>query len=158
MAENYKNIENLNKLTADRVPELKKKLDATERAVADLLKKLGSVEAAIQTRKAVAAEEAERAARVAEGSSASAASSAPATSAAPAASAEPTAFAASAAKESVEASGKTASAAHVEETAAPINTDVFEIVTAIGFLEKPAVHFLFFLFIQKEFFYCWNQR
>lgn len=120
MAENYKNIENLNKLTADRVPELKKKLDATERAVADLLKKLGSVEAAIQTRKAVAAEEAERAARVAEASSASAASSAPATSAAPAASAEPTASAASAAKESVETSGKTASAARAEETAAPI--------------------------------------
>lgn len=126
MAENYKNIENLNKLTADRVPELKKKLDATERAVADLLKKLGSVEAAIQTRKAVAAEEAERAARVAEGSSSSAASSASSAPATPAASAEPTAPvaptapAASAAKESVEASGKTVSAAPAEQTAAPI--------------------------------------
>ena len=71
MAENYKNIENLNKLTADRVPELKKKLDAADRAVADLLKKFGAVEAAIQAKKAVAAET-ERIAREAENASAAA--------------------------------------------------------------------------------------
>ena len=67
MAENYKNVENLNKLTAENgaLPALQKKIAATERAVADLLKKFGGIEAAVQVKKA-AAEEAERAARAAE--------------------------------------------------------------------------------------------
>ncbi len=93
MAENYKNVENLNKLTAEggALPALQKKLAAAERTVSDLLKKLGSIEAAIQTRKAIAAEEAERLAHEAEAAEAARAAQA---AAAPAAPAEPSADAA----------------------------------------------------------------
>ena len=84
MAENYKNVENLNKLTAENgaLPALQKKIAATERAVADLLKKFGGIEAAVQVKKA-AAEEAERAARAAEEKPSASAPAAPSASETP---------------------------------------------------------------------------
>ncbi len=60
MATNYENVEKLNELLADgkgALPALQKKVSATERNIADLLKKLNGIEASIQEKKARAAEE-----------------------------------------------------------------------------------------------------
>ncbi len=60
MATNYENVEKLNELLADgkgALPALQKKVSATEKNIADLLKKLSGIEASIQEKKARAAEE-----------------------------------------------------------------------------------------------------
>ena len=37
-----------------------------------------------------------------------------------------------------------------------VNTDVVKVITAVGFLKEPTVHFLLLFFFQQQFLYCWD--